>query len=545
MTHTGFLPLPHLDDSVVDEEFIQRALGAVVGSAAGDALGAPFEFGPPGGYARRFPEPVIGGRGEMNGGGPWKPAELTDDTQMAVIQAESLLDRRGLDERDLFARFRTWASDAKDVGVQTRAVLDSDLVGSEAAAQHHRRTGRAAGNGTIMRAAPSAVLLARGAERDSIEFARRTAAVTHGDPATWWGTALVHVIIRAAVRGDNPWVALDRTVGSLPEDQNLYRRILRTDWTPDEGVTSPNGSRLPNGTVWTCLAEAVWAVRHTDTFTGAVTAAVNLGGDTDTVAAVAGGIAGAVHGIAAIPSRWTTYLNGSITEPGGARHLRLDDLRVLTHRLSGMHPAPDPAPGSVLSTRTLHGANLRGGDIASLFAGTDTGNLATGIGPSEVMPGVHAADLRAATTVPTDWAVVSLCRVGGLFEDHPCRREIHLIDRDPDRRGNPNIGLELALTDALESVDAFRSEGREVVVHCHGGASRTGLVLRARLINQRRWTDRQAVAFLSDRWPHLGLWNQSFTRALARMPHTTVADDPSTLNSDSPTTDLPAPRHLR
>lgn len=47
----------------------QRALGAVLGSDAGDALGAPFEFGRPGDYARRFPEPVIGGIGEQIGGG--------------------------------------------------------------------------------------------------------------------------------------------------------------------------------------------------------------------------------------------------------------------------------------------------------------------------------------------------------------------------------------------------------------------------------------------------------------------------------------------
>ena len=75
--------------------FRQRALGAILGSAIGDALGAPFEFGPSKQYSRRFPQPVFGGIGELIGGGAfnWAPGEFTDDTQMAIVQAESLLAR--------------------------------------------------------------------------------------------------------------------------------------------------------------------------------------------------------------------------------------------------------------------------------------------------------------------------------------------------------------------------------------------------------------------------------------------------------------------
>ncbi|SCF85282.1 ADP-ribosylglycohydrolase [Streptomyces sp. Ncost-T10-10d] len=77
--------------SVVDRQ--DRVAGAVVGSAVGDALGAPFEFGPAGVYGARFPDGV----GTMCGGGGWDPGEATDDTQMAVLVAESLLERDGLD----------------------------------------------------------------------------------------------------------------------------------------------------------------------------------------------------------------------------------------------------------------------------------------------------------------------------------------------------------------------------------------------------------------------------------------------------------------
>lgn len=116
----------------------QRAIGAVLGSAVGDALGAPFEFGPAGQYSARFPEPVLGGIGEMVGGGGfgWAPGEFTDDTQMAIVQAESILAHSGVDGADLFERFRVWASRAADVGVQTSAVLRSGRTWDEAAAAH-------------------------------------------------------------------------------------------------------------------------------------------------------------------------------------------------------------------------------------------------------------------------------------------------------------------------------------------------------------------------------------------------------------------------
>ena len=119
----------------------RRAIGAVVGSAVGDALGAPFEFGPPGQYRRRFPEPVLDGVGEMVGGGTfdWAPGEFTDDTQMALVQAESLLARGGVDGADLFRRFQIWASGADDVGAQTSAVLRSGLPWNEASEAHYRQ----------------------------------------------------------------------------------------------------------------------------------------------------------------------------------------------------------------------------------------------------------------------------------------------------------------------------------------------------------------------------------------------------------------------
>jgi ADP-ribosyl-[dinitrogen reductase] hydrolase len=141
-----------------------RAAGALVGSAVGDALGAPFEFGPPGQFSARFPAPARGAHTEMCGGGALgrEPGEFTDDTQMALLVATSLVERGGLDEADLFGRFLLWAeAGPPDIGDQTRAVLGSGLPWDTAAAEHFRRTGRAAGNGSLMRTTPAAIRFAR------------------------------------------------------------------------------------------------------------------------------------------------------------------------------------------------------------------------------------------------------------------------------------------------------------------------------------------------------------------------------------------------
>ncbi|MEV5445571.1 ADP-ribosylglycohydrolase family protein [Streptomyces sp. NPDC052644] len=308
------------------EERLLRAAGAVVGSAVGDALGAPFEFGPEGAFSARFPEPRAGG--EMCGGGGWDPGEATDDTQMAVLVGESLLERGGLDLPDVFARFQRWAAaEPKDIGLQTEDVLTSGRTWDTAAEAHFRMTGRAAGNGSLMRASTGAVHFARAGRAATMDAARRVAALTHGDSAAWEGTAVYHELVRVALDGGDPLAVLPDAVDGLPAGQRpRYAAVLAPDWHP--GLATEF-----NGAVWPCLGSAVWALRTTTTFEGALRAAVDLGGDTDTVAAVTGGLAGARYGLDAIPARWTEPLH--VPLPGFGRVLRAEDLVGLAHRLAG------------------------------------------------------------------------------------------------------------------------------------------------------------------------------------------------------------------
>ena len=80
-----------------------------------------------------------------------------------------------------------------------------------------------------------------------------------------------------------------------------------------------------------------------------------------------------------------------------------------------------------------------------------------------------------------------------------------------------NTDLDVVLADVLDDMAALRAEGHRLLVHCHGGASRTGLVLRAWLVREEGLSPDEATCHVADRWPHLGLWNASFDAALRRL----------------------------
>ncbi|MET9771137.1 ADP-ribosylglycohydrolase family protein [Streptomyces sp. NPDC006415] len=307
-----------------------RVAGAVIGSAAGDALGAPFEFGPSGVFAARFPDGV----GTLCGGGGWDPGEATDDTQMAVLVGESLLERGGPDLPDMFGRFQRWAAgEPKDIGLQTEDVLTNGQPWDLAAGLHFQLNGRAAGNGSLMRATTSAVYFAHAGRRATMAAARRIAALTHGDRAAWEGTAVFHELVRVALAGDDPLAAVPGALAQVhPDHRARWATVLAPDWHP--GLATEF-----NGAVWPCLGTALWALRTTDTFERALACAVDVGGDTDTVAAVTGGLAGAVYGIGAVPDRWTETLH--VPLPGyGDRRLTAADLHALATRLDAEGPGP-------------------------------------------------------------------------------------------------------------------------------------------------------------------------------------------------------------
>jgi ADP-ribosylglycohydrolase len=307
-----------------------RLAGTLLGLATGDALGAGYEFAAP-------PE----GDAEMIGGGLgcWEPGEWTDDTQMAVCVAETLA-ARGLDLDGIGRRFLDWyASGPADVGNQTSAVLGGaaspgDL--SRVAADYvARNPGAGAGNGSLMRTAPVALAFL-GDDEAIASAARAVSELTHGDPLAGDACVLWCIAIDRAVREERLDGARDGLLLLEPGADERWAVWL------DAAEREPLRSFRPNGFVVTALQAAhgaIWQTpvpddrprRHLEL---ALQAAVSVGDDTDTVAAIAGALLGARWGAAAVPGHWRRLVHGW---PG----LTADDLVTLAERL-----AAAPQPGS-------------------------------------------------------------------------------------------------------------------------------------------------------------------------------------------------------
>ncbi|MET0757237.1 MAG: ADP-ribosylglycohydrolase family protein [Mycobacterium sp.] len=429
-----------------------RACGALLATAAGCALGAPYEFRPP-----RGPElevAMVGG-----GGFGWEPGEWTDDTAMAIAIAEVAATDKDLRDESaqdaIVARWHGWAQSAKDVGVQTRSVLGAagrqGITAARARTESeklHRGTGRTAGNGSLMRTAP--VALAYLDDEDALaEAARAVSELTHydpeaGDACVLWCCAIRHAVCTGA---------LDIRVGLSHID--VARRAL---WSTrlDEAESSRPSDFANNGWVVAALQSAWSAIATTgvpvedpaagvlraDHLRLGLDAAVRAGNDTDTVAAIAGGLLGATYGASAVPARWRRLLHGW---PG-----------ITARRLVALADAIG------------RGGRREHFDYTG-WSGTDTlvrhphddGMWIGGVGALRSLPdGVDA--------------VVSACRVpdGDLPRDVE-QVDVRLIDSDAPA-DNPN--LEFVLLDTIRLVEQLRHEGRTVFLHCVQAQRRTPAV---------------------------------------------------------------------
>ncbi len=277
-----------------------RVAGCLVGLAVGDALGAPLEFISRQEVRNRFPQ----GLREMTASSLWEKGEYTDDTQMALLIAESLLENKDFIASDLAKRFQNWARTAKDVGIQTRAVLnmagyldDPEGCASRYYAYHPDSS---AGNGALMRCAPVALFCLNSPERLA-DISRASACLTHYDPHAQSSCVIVNAWIRAAI-SEGVWDGRQQALALL-KDHELppWHRLGQIEAYKEDEIFS-------SGYTVHTLEAAAWSFLTTNCYEEAVVRAANLGDDADTVAAVCGAFAGAFYGYASIPSRWRDQL---------------------------------------------------------------------------------------------------------------------------------------------------------------------------------------------------------------------------------------------
>jgi len=310
----------------IDETVYDRLRGIAVGAAIGDALGMPLEFGP-----ASPPDRLV--RAMRPGRLP--AGAFTDDTEMALTLAESLLEHRPLDPADLAARFVAWfRAGPPDIGSQTRGVLSRIGRGASwtaAVDAVQRANPRSAGNGSVMRCWPAA--LAHWDDRAALLTASRLQSqVTHPHPECVAGCAFVNAALYHLLHGAAPAAAVARGLADAAAPDELRQAIA--------AAPAQRRDDLPNtGWVRHTVASAVWGLLTTESFEEAVVQVVNLGDDADTAGAVAGALAGAAYGLAAIPPAWRAALHGEWPRPSGIRW-DAAQLAALADRLAARPAAP-------------------------------------------------------------------------------------------------------------------------------------------------------------------------------------------------------------
>ena len=425
-----------------------RAWGALLGLAAGDAVGTTVEFKPRGSFA-----PVS----EMTGGGPFdlEPGQWTDDTSMALCLAESLIDRRGHDPADQMRRYVRWMNDGYfsptgecfDIGITTRGQL-----------RRFERTGEphdpvvdeeSAANGSLMRLAPVAIRWSHDPE-EVVAMAAASSRPTHPAARPVDACKVLAAMTAALIRGES-WQTVSEpgfwTHGPLHTE---VEAVARGSWRT-KGESAIKGS----GYCVAALEAAIWAVAGANDFRDAILRAANLGDDADTTAAIAGQLAGARFGASGIPGYWLEIL---------AMRERLETL----------------ADG-------LHGAG-GGGVVPWVF---DEAFHAWWVEPRQILAGEYPgspdsehhewkltalADAGIETIIDLTRDTEGLASYGRSWEELGRWR-----GRALKRIHHPIIDCSVTTPEGYDVINSDIARelaaGRPVYVHCWGGVGRTGTVV--------------------------------------------------------------------
>ena len=302
---------------------------AILGLVVGDALGVPVEFQPRE-YLKANPVRDMTGYGTYN----QPPGTWSDDSSLALCLADELSGGYNIDRiADSFVKWlfqNHWTPYGKvfDVGNNTEASI-SRLKNGVPPQQSGSTGPDANGNGSLMRILPLLFYVHdKGDDQQRFEIIRDVSAITHAHVRSTLACYYYLEMARFIYNGQSPSLAYRNANGS-------FLRLLGKLEIPSEETS--HFDRLTGGkmdqlkeseihsdtyVIYT-LEAAVWCILTTDNYQDAVLKAVNLGKDTDTTAAVAGGLAGLIYSAKAIPDEWISQL------------ARLQDIEDVIERLTG------------------------------------------------------------------------------------------------------------------------------------------------------------------------------------------------------------------
>ncbi|MDH0658209.1 ADP-ribosylglycohydrolase family protein [Empedobacter sp. GD03865] len=285
----------------------------LIGSAVGDALGVPVEFKSRQ-YLQQNPVTDMTGYGTYN----MPPGTFSDDSSMMFCLAESLCN--GYNVNDIAEKFQMWMHEGYwtadgevfDVGISTRKAINRLRVvknpteaGSTAESDN--------GNGSLMRILPLAIFTKDLSIDERCEIVKEVSSITHAHNRSvlaciYYIEFALNVLdsenLEEAYLNTNFWLKLFLEENEIYKNEFQYfERILSgklIDLKEDEIKST--------GYVMDSLEASIWCLLHTSSYKDCVLKAVNLGHDTDTIACIAGGIAGIYYDAETIPTNWIEQL---------------------------------------------------------------------------------------------------------------------------------------------------------------------------------------------------------------------------------------------
>jgi ADP-ribosyl-[dinitrogen reductase] hydrolase len=293
-----------------------KVAGGLLGLLVGDALGVPYEFTPPASIPPRAHIDMQPPPGFRRTYAHVPPGTWSDDGAQALCLLASLLERQQLDLADFAERLLRWhdagymAIDGEvfDVGRQTSAALQALRAGAPPHAAGPTDE-RANGNGSLMRVLPLA-LWHRGSEDELFALAMTQSLPTHGHLRSQLACGFYCLWARHLQKGTGDWDDAVRDAGKLA---NADER-----WNVEWGILLDELQRPATGTGYVAdsLVSARAALTAGHDYASVVREAIALGNDTDTTAAIAGGLAGIRFGRHGIPRHWLDTLRGAeLREP--------------------------------------------------------------------------------------------------------------------------------------------------------------------------------------------------------------------------------------
>lgn len=297
-----------------------KCLGSFRGLGIGDAMGAPVEF-----KARGTFEKVIEFQKSLRFG--LKEGQWTDDTIMAFCLAESLIKDRGYNSYTVMNTYLQWYDNGYnspngslfDIGLQTATALR----GYKKNKNEKVLKTASAGNGVLMRLAPAVISTMNISECQAAQVLETSARDTHNSIEAAEATVLFGLILRNLINGEN----IEKSLENAKNSTNKY--ILKNGYQPTyiaERTYNFTDKEAENGGyIIPSLGTALWALKTAENFEYAILKVVNLGRDSDTVAAITGQLTGAYYGDSNIPEKWKQEVH------------RSNDFEILTDNLMGIN----------------------------------------------------------------------------------------------------------------------------------------------------------------------------------------------------------------